>query len=99
MGCAFSPLVCADGRHPGRDAGWRDARSKWPDRFIALALLEFLNSGFSGWRCSHFVLFAHAKLAADHPGDLTCFMKLTGYPVSPSLTHGFQIRRGVMRKW
>lgn len=25
MSCAFSPLFCADGRHPGRDAGWRDA--------------------------------------------------------------------------
>lgn len=86
---------CADGRRPvGMLAG--EMTRKWRIVLSARWLLGF-SIPVSAGASAHTVLFAHAGVAAGIRAILTCFVELNRLPVSPSLTHGFQIRHGVMR--
>ncbi len=71
-------------------------RSKWPGSFYQRAGAGFQFRVF--WLALLLTLFFSLTLGGcRYPGDLLHEEVKPFAPVSPSLTHGFQIRRGAMR--
>ncbi len=98
MGCAFSRWFCADGRHPGRAGCWlAAARNKWRIVFIQRAGADRFSIPVSTAGAAHTVLSLTLGWLPPVSGrfDLLYGVKpVTGFAI---VTHGFQIRRGVMK--